>query len=252
MPFREFSLAHRDELAGIIAQRSVNTNEVRRCGCLLPALAFAALHANATQVHLIDIGCSAGLNLFADKYKIDFGPYGGSGPNNSSVQFRTDIRQGRLSLAPIPHIQMRTGIDPDPIDLNDPQDVTWFKSLVWPDHLERFERLEAAVGIAQEQSSDITKGYANDVLPDLIRSSPDDLLIVIQHSFVLNQFTPEDREILESLLIQSSKHRPIARIGMEWDQTHAVLSQTHYENGQSEQTHLGIADAHGAWMTWHK
>ena len=40
--FRSFCLAHRDELAALTGSRLVQTNEVRRCSYLLPAVTLAA------------------------------------------------------------------------------------------------------------------------------------------------------------------------------------------------------------------
>ena len=70
--FREFCMERRDQLTGLVSTRRVQTNEVRRCCYLLPAIMLAATMA-ARPLALIETGASAGLNLGMDHYAYDYG-----------------------------------------------------------------------------------------------------------------------------------------------------------------------------------
>ena len=60
-----------DELSRIVfvAEQPVQTNEVQRCWALLPCVLEAAERLDASTVDLIELGTSAGLLLFWDRYR---------------------------------------------------------------------------------------------------------------------------------------------------------------------------------------
>ena len=74
LAFRASALRHRDRLAEVIARRHVNKTVLRRCACLRPLVIEAARRLEADRVHLVDIGCSAGLNLLLDQWGVLYGP----------------------------------------------------------------------------------------------------------------------------------------------------------------------------------
>src|SRR5262249_31479728 len=70
--FRAFCREQRDALVGLLATRRVQTNEVGRSACLLPALSQVARAGGGRPLSLIEIGASAGLNLRFDRYRIEY------------------------------------------------------------------------------------------------------------------------------------------------------------------------------------
>jgi hypothetical protein len=54
-----------DSVVAIAVRRQTRTNETGRCAVLYPAIAEAARRVGANAVGLIDVGCSAGLNLMS-------------------------------------------------------------------------------------------------------------------------------------------------------------------------------------------
>lgn len=65
--FKDFCLEYKRELEKILQSRMVQTNEVRRCAYLYPA--FCTIYEKVRKpLALIEIGTSAGLQLFWDKY----------------------------------------------------------------------------------------------------------------------------------------------------------------------------------------
>ena len=59
-----------DSVVAIAVRRKTLANETGRCAVLYPAITEAARRAGANAVGLIDVGCSAGLNLNVDRVGI--------------------------------------------------------------------------------------------------------------------------------------------------------------------------------------
>src|SRR6266496_3356452 len=59
-------------VVAIAVRRRTRANETGRCAVLYPAIAEAARRAGANAVGLIDVGCSAGLNLHVDRVGITY------------------------------------------------------------------------------------------------------------------------------------------------------------------------------------
>jgi hypothetical protein len=165
--FIDFVLDRRTEIRDLVATRSTQTNEVGRSSILLAALWELATEGTR-RIGLLDVGCSAGLNLALDRYHHRFvrdrgGPAGAAGgddwdavtwpagraPGERDVRLECSLRG---LPAPVPHdleIVGRLGIDPTPIDITDPDESRWLEACVWPDQLDRLERLRNAVAITR-------------------------------------------------------------------------------------------------------
>ena len=65
----------------------------------------------------------------------------------------------------LPQVAWRTGLDLNPIDVNDPAEAAWLETLVWPEQTDRLVRLRAAMTIAATVRPRLTKG---DLRHDLI------------------------------------------------------------------------------------
>ncbi len=61
-----------------------------------------------------------------------------------------------------PPIAASIGLDTDPIDVSDPLQARWLEACVWPDQVERFERLGVAIEIANRVGVDVRRGDAID------------------------------------------------------------------------------------------
>ncbi len=61
-----------DAVVAIAVRRQTRTDETGRCAVLYPAIAEAARRVGADAVGLIDVGCSAGLNLNVDRVGITY------------------------------------------------------------------------------------------------------------------------------------------------------------------------------------
>jgi hypothetical protein len=61
-----------DAVVAAAVRRPVRAGETGRCAVLYPAIAEAARRTGAHTVGLIDVGCSAGLNLSVDRVGITY------------------------------------------------------------------------------------------------------------------------------------------------------------------------------------
>ena len=252
--FRDFCLRHRDRIVELIATRRTQTNVVRRCTCLLPAFSIVRQETQS-PLALIDLGASAGLNLNFDRYAYSYQRDGREvlrwGPADARVRLEAELR-GDGELPPIPPaipVASRNGIDLDPVDLANPDQLLWLRALIWPEHVERHRQLiDAATEFAR---SDIRMhaGDASQVLSTLIESIPVAHTLVVYSTIALYQFPQASRRRIADTLAAASSTRPVWQIALEGNDPE--LSITRYEGGaRSEADILADASPHGWWIEW--
>ncbi len=142
---QEIVLSQRSLLAHFIQSRTVQTNETARGVCwLLPAL-----YVPWPAVAVIDLGCSAGLNLLADQYRYCFLREDATSPEltvgyGKQPPFSLHVRgpfAPPLHLT-LPQIGARLGADLHPFPLVNRDDEITLSSFVWGDQCQRLARLE--------------------------------------------------------------------------------------------------------------
>jgi len=254
-PFRSFCLAHAPEIMATLAIRSVNTNEVQRCACLLPAFAWVARNAPGALLHLIEIGASAGLNLRWDRYAYRYSNGQHVGPDDAPVILDCSLR-GPISVdLPNPWppaIGQRIGIDIDPIDPEDPDDLLWLRALIWPDRWERAARLERAVAAARDVPIAMLGGDGAALLPEALARLPSAGTAVIYHSFMLNQISQAARAAFSDAIGAAAARRTLFLVALEWATDHtAVLTGARLDGTRREERLLARCDSHGAWLEPH-
>ncbi|HEU5200301.1 MAG TPA: DUF2332 domain-containing protein [Ktedonobacterales bacterium] len=252
--FHAFCLEHAEALRPLLATRLVQTNEVSRCACLLPAFGVVAQQAKGESLSLIEIGASAGLNLLWDRYSYDYGDGRFYGAVNSPMRLRCALQGTKTPpfLSPLPSIAFRVGLDLNPIDIHNADEVLWLRALIWPEHHERVIRLQQALEIARKKQPLLLAGDALALLPDIIAEVPSDTTLCIFHSFTLNQFSPEQREQLASLLQGVSAQRTIFRISLERlrGDRYPRLEVITYVKGAKTVQSLAYCAPHGSWVEW--
>jgi hypothetical protein len=180
--FRRSVLENSAALRALMRERSTQTNEPGRCAALLPILASLP-----QPLALLEVGASAGLCLLPDFYGYD---YGGrlllAGPGAAALPvFPCAASPATPIPQALPRIAWRAGLDLDPVDLSDADQVAWLEALVWPEQTERLARLRAAMTIARAQKPRVVQGDLRRDLARLAAEMPKDATRVIFHTAVL-------------------------------------------------------------------
>ena len=137
-----------DSVVAIAVRRRPRTDETGRCAVLYPAIAEAAHRVGADAVGLIDVGCSAGLNLNVDRVGITYSNGQSLGDPSSPVQLSSSIVGERpVPTRAMPEVVARVGIDLDPVDVTDADEARWLRACLSPDQPERVARLDAETGV---------------------------------------------------------------------------------------------------------
>lgn len=265
--------ANRARLAELLATRYTQTNECGRVAPLALALeSIAADHRRRSGTEkglaLIDAGCSAGLNLAVDRYRIEFDSHPPVGPADG-VAVRSELRGPHPgAVLPLPSavdsIDWRVGLERAPVNLVDDDAVDWLVACVWPDHRERRQRANAALSELARHPPTIVRGDMVDDLEALIDQAPDGSLVTVLTSWAAAYLQPVDRKRLAAVLLEASHRRPIVWLSMEapgvveglTPPDFIVESQTspslvgfiRYERGTVEATTLGWTHPHGSWF----
>ena len=181
---RRLHPTHRDAIAAMLDTRHTNTNEVGRSAVVGPALTEVATRLGQ-PIGLVDVGCSAGLNLLCDQYRLDYGEFGGTGPTDAPIQLACEVRGATPPIvAELPPIAARVGLDRDPVDLGDRDSFLWQLACVWPD-TGRLDRTRAALEHARDAGLRIVKGDAVDDVAAVVRSLPDACVPVVVTTWAL-------------------------------------------------------------------
>jgi len=250
--FRSFCLEHRAEIRKMLKARRVQTNEVQRCACLFPAFEVISRRSGGKPLALVEIGTSAGLHLYWDRYSYDYGDGGVYGDPTSSVRIKCELRGGASPPLPerTPQVAQRTGLDLNPLDVSNEDDALWLQALLWAEHRDRANLLREAVELVRNEPPLLVKGDALQTLPGVLASVPVDAALCVFHSFTLVQFAPQQRDLLSSVIANSAKGRDLFRLSTEWlgGET-ARIDLTSFQGGVTEE-HLANCHPHGKWLEW--
>ena len=205
-----------DSVVAIALRRQTRTDEARPCAVLYPAIAEAARRVGADAVGLIDVGCSAGLNLTVDRVGITYGNRQSLGDPSSPVQLSCSIVGDRPIPTPaMPEVVARVGIDLDPLDVTDADDARWLRACLWPDQPERIARLEAEMALAATDTPLLLRGDAVAVLPDAFARVPADALPVVTTTWALSRLPLESRLRFVHRLDEAAAGRAVAWVSAE-------------------------------------
>lgn len=192
--WRTFVVAHADEIVGECSDRRLQTNEPLRLSPLLPVLSEIE-----GPIALLEIGASAGLCLYPDRYSYRFVDADGAvrasldpvgGPSAVVLESRVD---GALPEMRMPDVVWRAGIDLAPLDARDDRDRRWLQGLVWPGEEGRAQRVTAALDIAAADPPHLVAGDALDRIDALAAEAPGGATLVITTPGVLVHIPREAR-----------------------------------------------------------
>ena len=205
-----------DAVVAVAGRRQPRPDETGRCAVLYPGVAEAARRAGAKAVGLIDVGCSAGLNLNVDRVGITYSNGQSLGDPASPVQLSASVVGHRpIPTRAMPEVVARVGVDLDPFDETDAADARWLRAWVWPDQPERAARLEAELALAATAPPLLLQGDAVEVLPDALARVPTDALPVVTTTWALSRFLLERRLRFLHRLDQAAAGRAVAWVSAE-------------------------------------
>lgn len=259
--FCDFVRAREDEIAELLATRVVQTNEVNRTAAIAPSLGRIAA-AEGRPIALVDIGCSAGLNLLIDRYRITMGGVG-LGPADARLRIDAENRGAPIGTTPA-EIGWRRGVDRSPVDVTDADAARWLEALVWPDQPERRDRLRAAIAEMEADPQPLVAADALDGLRGALADAPEDLLVVIVTTWVVFYFDEDLRRAFDAAIVGAD--RPTAWLAMEMagvvpgievpdrpadDGEVSAMTLVRGGGGRPEErSFLGHTHPHGAWVAF--
>jgi hypothetical protein len=203
-------------VVAIAVRRQTRTSETGHCAVLYPAIAEAARRVGANAVGLIDVGCSAGLNLNVDRVGITYSSGQSLGDPLSPVQLSSSIVGERpIPARPMPAAVARIGVDKDPVDVTDTDDIRWLRACLWPGQPGRAARLEAEMALAATAPPLLLRGDALEVLPDAFAEVPAGALPVVITTWALSRFPLQSRVRFLHRLDEAAAGRVVAWVSVE-------------------------------------
>lgn len=186
--FKAVVLEHERAVKETIRVRATQTNEVGRLATLTPVLGLLD-----GPLALVEVGASAGLCLFPDRYDYDW--TGAGRLTGSGGPTLTATPSGPVPVPTRhPEVVWRGGVDLNPLDVTDHDAMAWLTTLVWPEQDERRERLVEAVAVARREPPHVVRGDLLERLPALLEEAGRHGTPVVFHSAVIAYLEDADRE----------------------------------------------------------
>jgi hypothetical protein len=249
--FREWMLANWPRVRAVAETHATQTNEAGRCAVLLPLLARVP-----GPLALLEVGTSAGLCLYPERYSYRYGGGSTIDPTDGPSAVVLDCTISGPVPVPdhLPQVVWRAGVDLNPLDVNNADDMAWLDALIWPEHDDRRARLNAAVQIARADPPQIVRGDLNEALPALAASAPADATLVVFHTAVLAYLVEAERKRFVQTVTSLSGHW-ISNEGIHVTPGVAErLGDTHPQPGEFvlalDGDPVGLAQPHGRALRW--
>jgi len=260
----EFCSNFRDDIANLVSTRHTQTNDISRSAVLRLALAQRPV---ASTSALIDIGCSAGLNLHLDSYNCSYSAeddsWATSAGKTEAPALRCSVRSATPPEVEIGNFESRIGYDPHPIDVQT-NDATWLLACVWPDQLDRITRLKSAIEWMKQNPVELRAKDALGALDEV--EEMNDSHITIINSWVLSYLSDEDQREYRRRLEQLGQRRNLTWAYLEQPSTTPALQHStsiasdpkrseltavtriDWADGEINEQHLGTMHPHGYWF----
>jgi hypothetical protein len=208
---------------------------------------------------LIEVGASGGLCLLPDRYSYRYHHAGWPHTRESrvglpgAVELFCELKGPAPVPTQLPVIVWRAGLDLNPIDLHDAEQVRWLEALVWPDQPHRLATLRGAVTIARRDPPRVVAGDLTRDLAALVqqaRQAQPGATLVVMHSAVLAYLPTPAR-------VQFGDD--VTAMDVEWVSNEAPGVVATVTSGCAPTTGFLLAhnrvpiartDPHGAWLRW--
>jgi hypothetical protein len=167
----------------------------------------------------------------------------------------------------------RRGLDLRPLDPVDPDRARWLLACQWPDDLERFGRLRAALSVvASLPAADrpaVTLGDMVSAVPAVAAAAPPDAALCVMHTWVAAYLTPGEQAALAESMAEASQRRPVYWLYLESpfeapelpvaplpgtagdvNRAASALHLVELDRGTSVVHRLADMHHHGKWLQW--
>jgi hypothetical protein len=186
--------ASRTGLWTTLGLRRVQTNDTSRGLVWLWPAEIAGASDGSRPLVLVDVGCSAGLNLIAD----------------ALPPIWTTTSGRPLDVAQRPSVVGRYGLDERPLDVARVDDARWLRACVWPGETDRLRRLDLAIKkfLAARERGEPVEVLKRDAIaaPAFVRSvsarAPENALTIVYQTMMSGYLDAKSRAAFEEGLHQ--------------------------------------------------
>ncbi|MGK2239326.1 MAG: hypothetical protein ACI9JD_001876 [Rhodococcus sp. (in: high G+C Gram-positive bacteria)] len=250
--FRRWLSDNWSEVEQLAQTRTTQTNEAGRSAVLLPVLGLLK-----GPLSLIEVGASAGLCLYPDRYSFlyDGTKYLHPVDGPSTVLLECATTGSPPIPERVPDVVYRAGIDLNPLDVGDTDDMRWLESLVWPEQDHRRRRLRDAAALARVDPPHLVRGDLTSAVADLVERAPRETTIVVFHSAVLNYLIPTARdEFAEAVHALPCRWIANEGLGVLPEVDAKLTASPEVRRGKFvvslDGTPHGLAGGHGQFLDW--
>lgn len=241
------------DITEVMLTHSTQTNEPARTAVFLPLLARLD-----GPVALIEVGASAGLCLYPDRYLIRYDGRDRVGPSDSPVVIDVATEGPLPEVSRVPEVAWRAGCDLSPLDVRRGDDLAWLVACVWPEHSERRDRLIAAASLVAEDPPELIAGDLVESIDELLGAVPAGATPVVIHSAVLG-YVPVDRRQMfarrleahpEAIWLSNEGPGVVDALTTTMRPPAFATSRAFFILGRAGEDVVAISDPHGSWLKW--
>ncbi len=231
------------------------TNEVSRSAVLWPVFMEIAKRTNL-PLRLLEVGASGGLNLQAHRFGYQLGDIR-CGELGSALQLKPEWRGDQPNSYPV-EIASQEGCDLNPLDPSDGEDILRLRSYVWPDQIERKQRMDAALKIAGDHPVKVEKADAVEWLERELSKLQDGVCTVVFSTIAWQYLPKEARAAGEAVILtaaeRTDRESPLCWVRFEADENspgggiRLQLWPDLSVHGLDKS--FGRGDFHARWIDW--
>jgi hypothetical protein len=211
-------LAERGEwVARFVREQPVQTNAVQRCFALLP-LFLRVARTIGRPLNLIELGTSAGLNLFWDRYYYQYQAGAWGDPGRFEITGEERLPVPAELLATRVEVRRRLGIDLNPIDATREEGLRLLCS--FPHDRFARERLRAAAQTLQLDPPEFLRGDYLELLPEVLADRDDRVITVVFQTLSSVYLSDEGRGRLRRIIDAAGEQGPLAWISTPTPEEH--------------------------------
>jgi len=233
-----------------LIDRPVQTNEVGRCAALVGGFLEVA-HQTGLPLRLLEVGAAGGLILRWDQYRYEAGQEGWGDPR-SPVRIKCEFGGEHPRFGALVKVVERRGCDALPIDPGTDEGRLTLQSYLWPDQVERFRQLAAAIDLARRTPATVDQGNAPDWVEAALAHGVPGMATVVYHSIVWQYLSNVDRGRFERVMAEAAEaatpKKPLAWLRFEPGSNDAEVRLQLWPGGKDRL--LARSGFHGKPVQW--